>query len=101
MLTPTITTYTPDQDGCNGYSKFIFDLTWLEEQLAAINAGDTTTAVSLQDKTVTASGTYTCDANYDGLGTVTVDVSAYELQSADLQAQVAALEAKVEALGGG
>lgn len=94
--TPTITTYTPDQDGCNGYSKFIFDLTWLEEQLAAINAGDTTTAVSLQNKTVTASGTYTCDANYDGLGTVTVDVSAYELQIADLQAQVAALEAQLQ-----
>lgn len=98
--TPTITTYTPDQDGCNGYSKFIFDLTWLEEQLAAINAGDTTTSLSLQSKTVTTGGTVTADEGYDGLSQVIVDASAYEQQIADLQEQIANLEAQITALGG-
>lgn len=98
--TPTITTYTPDQDGCNGYSKFIFDLTWLEEQLAAINAGDATTSLSLQSKTVTTGGTVTADEGYDGLSQVIVDASAYEQQIADLQEQIANLEAQITALGG-
>ena len=93
--TPTITTYTPDQDGCNGYSKFIFDLSWLEDQLQALNAGDSNTPLALQTKTVTTSGTVTADTGYDGLGSVIVDLSAYEQQIADLQAQIAQLEAQL------
>lgn len=93
--TPTITTYTPDQDGCNGYSKFIFDLSWLEDQLQALNAGDSNTSLALQTKTVTTSGTVTADTGYDGLGSVIVDLSAYEQQIADLQAQIAQLEAQL------
>ena len=93
--TPTITTYTPDQDGCNGYSKFIFDLSWLEDQLQALNSGDSDTSLALQNKTVSTSGVVTADTGYDGLGQVTVDLSAYENQIADLEERVAELEAQL------
>lgn len=90
--TPTITTYTPDQDGCNGYSKFIFDLTWLEDQLKALNAGDTQSTIDLQNITVTDEGTYTADTGYDGIGSVTVDLTAYKQQIEDLKGQRTTIE---------
>ena len=39
--------------------------------------------VSLQDKSVSSNGTYTADTGYDGLGTVTVNVSSSDLPSAN------------------
>ena len=59
----------------DAFSAVGVDLTWVEEQLKALNAGDVPLEPVLQDKTVTQDGTYTADSGYDGLGTVTVDLS--------------------------
>lgn len=65
---------TPDT-GYTGLSSVRVDLSWIETELQALNAGDIdTSTLNLQDKTITAAGTYTCDAGYDGLGTVTIDL---------------------------
>lgn len=69
--------YTPDE-GYTGFGTVTVDLTWIKEQLEALNAGDSSTGssgdVSLQDITLTQAGTYVCDGAYDGFGTVTVDL---------------------------
>lgn len=72
--TSTITTITPDSN-YTGLSSVKVDLTWILNQLTALNAGDADTTINLQNKTFSSAGTYTCDAGYDGLGTVTIDLS--------------------------
>lgn len=73
--TDTIVNVTPDSTYV-GLSSVKFDMTWVEEQLQALNAGDSSTStLNLQNKTLSSAGTYTCDDGYDGLGTVTVDLS--------------------------
>ena len=59
-----------------GYSKVTIDLTWIEQALKELNAGDINTEEKpkLQNKTISTAGEFTCDAGYDGLGTVTVDL---------------------------
>ena len=71
--TDTVTILTPDT-GMLGFSKVTVDLTWIEDALKALNAGDTTTTPKLQNKTVTQAGIYQCDNGYDGLGKVTVNL---------------------------
>lgn len=72
--TPVISTVTPS--GTNyGLGSVTVDLSWILNELEELNAGDTDTALNLQDKTVTAAGTYSADSGYDGLGNVTVDLS--------------------------
>lgn len=73
----TITTILPSE-GNIGLSKVIVDLTWVEEALKAINAGDTETTVVLQDLTITQAGTYAHEEGFDGLGTVTVNLDWVE-----------------------
>lgn len=46
------------------------------------------TGLSLQNKTVTENGTYTADAGYDGLGVVTVNVSANDSEAEALLGKV-------------
>ena len=77
--TPTIFTIQPDQ-GYVGMSQVDIDLSWVEQQLQLLNAGDVALTPSLQNKTVSAAGQYTCDSGYDGLGTVTVDLSWVDSQ---------------------
>lgn len=74
-ITPTATTtvVTPDS-GKYGLSKVTIDLSWIDNALKRLNAGDTATSVKLQNKTITSAGTYKCDNGYDGLGTVTVNL---------------------------
>ena len=43
--------------------------------LTECNAGDADTTINLQNKTFSSAGTYTCDDGYDGLGTITIDLS--------------------------
>ena len=72
--TDTIVNVTPDSTYV-GLSSVKFDMTWVEEQLQALNAGDSSTStINLQNKTVQSAGTYTCDDGYDGLGVVTVNL---------------------------
>lgn len=71
--TNTITEIIPDTNKV-GMTKVTVDLSWIEDALVALNAGDTATTVNLQDITVSSAGTYTCDSGYDGLGEVTVNL---------------------------
>ena len=72
--TSTTTTIYPDSN-YSGLSSVTVDMSWVEQQLQALNAGDTTETYNLQNKTLTQAGTYTADAGYDGFGTVTIDLS--------------------------
>lgn len=78
--TATVTTITPDS-GYDGIASVKVDLTWIENQLKALNAGDADTTATLQTKTVTitadtATMDITPDAGYDGLSKVTINMSA-------------------------
>lgn len=78
--TATVTTITPDS-GYDGIASVKVDLTWIENQLKALNAGDADTTATLQTKTVTitadtATMDVTPDAGYDGLSKVTINMSA-------------------------
>lgn len=73
--TPTIFTIQPD-DEYNGMDSITIDLSWIENQLNDLNAGDVDTNIlNLQEITVSNSGEYTYDNGYDGIGKVTVDLS--------------------------
>ena len=87
--TTTIKEFNVTED-FDGWSKVTLDLSWIENELKAINAGDVekSSTLYLQDKTLTASGSYTCDDGFDGLGTVTVDLSDLEQQIADLKSHM-------------
>lgn len=84
--TATTSTYTAPS-GYDGFSSVTLDLTWVENQLKALNAGDSTYPLNLQKKTVTLPGTYTADSGYDGLESVTVDLSGMEAQIEYLKGQ--------------
>ena len=71
--TATITTILPD-NGYSGMSEVIVDLSWISDNLISLNAGDSSTAINLQNKTFSSAGSYTCDDGYDGLGTVTINL---------------------------
>lgn len=71
--TNTITEIIPDTNKV-GMTKVTVDLSWIEDALVVLNAGDTATTANLQDITVSSAGTYTCDSGYDGLGEVTVNL---------------------------
>ena len=71
--TATTTVITPDS-GKYGLTKVTVDLSWIDNALKALNAGDTATTVKLQNKTITSAGTYKCDSGYDGFGTITVNL---------------------------
>lgn len=78
--TATVTTIAPDS-GYDGIASVKVDLTWIENQLKALNAGDADTTATLQTKTVTitadtATMDVTPDAGYDGLSKVTINMSA-------------------------
>lgn len=78
--TATTTTITPDS-GYDGIASVTVDLTWIEDQLKALNAGDADTTATFQTKTVTitadtATMDVTPDAGYDGLSKVTINMSA-------------------------
>ena len=78
--TATVTTITPDS-GYDGIASVKVDLTWIENQLKALNAGDADTTATFQTKTVTitadtATMDVTPDAGYDGLSKVTINMSA-------------------------
>lgn len=78
--TATVTTITPDS-GYDGIASVKVDLTWIEDQLKALNAGDADTTATFQTKTVTitadtATMDVTPDAGYDGLSKVTINMSA-------------------------
>lgn len=90
----TITTIYPDSS-YSGLSSVTIDLSYIENYLENLNAGDTATVVNLQNKTINGPGIYTCDSGYDGLGTVTVsndwihqliDDNKYPTVSGDLDA---------------
>lgn len=90
--TPTISTITPDE-GYEGIASIQVDLTWIEEQLQALNAGDTDTPVAGQEKTVTIiditnSVEVTPDTGYDCLSKVIFDTSAILQEFNDLKGQV-------------
>ena len=70
---PTTTVITPDS-GYSGLSSLTIDMTWIENNLLDLNAGDSVTEINLQNKTFSAAGSYTCDDGYDGLGTVTINL---------------------------
>lgn len=82
--------YTPDS-GYTGFGTVTVDLTWIKEQLEALNAGDGEsggdTEISLQDITLTQAGTYTCDGAYDGFGTVTVDLDWVDVKINAIRAE--------------
>ena len=66
-------------------SKIEQNTTALQELLDAVNnlpdgEGGGVIEPNLQEKTITANGTYTADSGYDGLGTVTVNVPETEFQ---------------------
>ena len=78
--TATVTTIKPDS-GYDGIASVKVDLTWIENQLKALNAGDADTTATFQTKTVTITAdTATMDvkpdAGYDGLSKVTINMSA-------------------------
>lgn len=75
--TDTVTTILPETNKL-GFSKVVVDLTWIEDALQELNAGDTQTSINLQNKTFSSAGTYTCDSGYDGLGTVTINLDWVE-----------------------
>lgn len=90
----TITTIYPDSS-YSGLSSVTIDLSYIENYLENLNAGDTATVVNLQNKTINGPGIYTCDSGYDGLGIVTVsndwiqqliDDNKYPTVSGDLDA---------------
>lgn len=96
--TATTLTITPDS-GYTGLSSVDVDLSWIEQQLQALNAGDTDTSAHLQDKTVLIDGTQTtvqitADSGYTGLGTVTVDCNSIRQYIDDLKGQ--AIDTKLE-----
>ena len=96
--TATTLTITPDS-GYTGLSSVNVDLSWIEQQLQALNAGDTDTSAHLQDKTVLIDGTQTtvqitADSGYTGLGTVTVDCNSISQYIDDLKGQ--AIDTKLE-----
>lgn len=78
--TDTVTEYTPEET-YSGFKQVTLDLTWIEEQLQALNAGDAdTTTLKLQEKTVTPTSIeqpmdVTADDGYDGLSKITIDMS--------------------------
>lgn len=88
--TATTTTITPDS-GYDGIASVTVDLTWIKEQLEALNAGDGEsggdTEVSLQDITLTQAGTYTCDGAYDGFGIVTIDLDWVDVKINAIRAE--------------
>ena len=89
--TETTFTITPDE-GYDGISSLSVDLSWIEEHLQELNAGDVDTTPILQDKTVSVDGTeqiitVNADSGYDGLGTVTVDCSSLNDYIEDLKGQ--------------
>jgi len=81
--TSTITTISPDSEYA-GMSQVVVDLSWIEQQLQGLNAGDAESTPELQDITVTQAGTYQHGAGYDGLGTVTVNLDWVDLAIASV-----------------
>ena len=77
--TPTEFTVTPDS-GYAGLTSVTVDMSWIENQLQELNAGDASSEPQLQDITITEAGTYTASSGYDGLGTVTVDLDWVDLR---------------------
>lgn len=102
--TATKTTISPDS-GYDGIASVVVDLSWIENQLKALNAGDsTTTSAKLQAKTVSVDGTsasvaVTPDSGYDGLSKVTVNLTALNQKIKDLQGQV--IDTKLDDIIGG
>lgn len=87
--TATKTTISPDT-GYNGIASVVVDMTWIENQLKALNAGDSTVTAKLQTKSVSVDGTkpsvdVTPDNGYDGLSKVTVNLTALNQKIKDLQ----------------
>lgn len=72
--TSTSVTVTPDNNYF-GLSSVTLDMSWIESQLQALNAGDSSTStINLQNKTLSSAGTYTCDDGYDGFGEITINL---------------------------
>lgn len=95
--TSTITTITPDT-GFDGIASVKVDLTWIENQLKALNAGDTATTFVGQEKTVnitdiTNTLQVTPDSGYDGLTKVTINLTSIQQQFNELKGQVVNVEA--------
>ena len=61
-----------------GFETVTVDLSWIEQALESLNAGDSESQINLQDKTVSTAGIYTHDPGYDGLGNVTVNLDWVE-----------------------
>lgn len=91
--TATTTTIRPDS-GYVGLSAVTLDMSWVESQLQALNAGDSgQLGIDLETKTVTQSGTYLPSDGYDGIGTLVVDLTWVDQEIARISSDYTTTEA--------
>lgn len=91
--TLTRTTISPDSSYV-GLSSVVLDMSWVETQLQALNAGDSgQLGIDLETKTVTQAGTYLPSDGYDGIGTLVVDLTWVDQEIARISSDFTTTEA--------